>query len=184
MSAFQRKLGGGAQQTLAPAPKTLTLLPEHFSGTWHPKPSEPILIGLRVTSERDREGASIEALRSVNERKLTDEEQDRCIVSTFARIMTARGICDPNNVLSPHPVLPLPDDQIARAFPPATIRWIFDELDLLNNSQSPSYSEATDDEVAKLCDILTLDESPIDSLAPAQAARVRRLLWTILTEFE
>lgn len=188
MSAFQRKVAGpaGTQPRLAPtpAPKTLTLHPEQFASTWTKRPTEPITIGLRVTSERDREGASIEALRSINERKLDDEEQDRCIESVYARIIAARGICDPNNVLSPHPLLPLPDDQIARAFPTSTIRMLFDEIDMLNVAQSPGYSEASDEEIAKLCDILTLDDSPLDALPPMRAARMRRLLWAVLTEFE
>jgi hypothetical protein len=186
VSAFQRKLevSGQGRPALIQASKTLELKPEHFSSTWHARPTEPVLVGLRITSERDREGASIEALRSINERKLTDEEQDRCIESVYARIIAARGICDPNNVLAAHPLLPLPDDQIARAFPTSTIRWLFDELHVLNISQSPSYSEATPEEVAKLCDILTLDSDPIAELEPKRAALVRRLLWAVLTEFE
>ena len=189
MSAFQRKVAGpaGAQPRLAPtpAPKTLTLRPEQFASTWSKRPSEPITIGLRVTSEHDRDGAEIEAYRVIGEKPLDNEEAlARSFEDTRACVVVARGICDPNNVLSPHPLLPLPDDQITRAFPTSTLRWLFDEIDVLNVSQSPGFSEASDEEVAKLCDILTLDDSPIDSLPPMRAARMRRLLWAVLTEIE
>lgn len=187
MSAFQRKLTGPAGTLVKvvanPAPKVVELRPEQFASTWQNRPTEPVKIGLRVTSERDREGASIEAFRSLNERKLDDAEQDRCVTSVYARIITARGICDPSNVLAPHPLLPLPDDQIARAFPSSTIRWLFDEIDALNVAQSPGYSEATDEEIAKLCEILSIDD-PFLELDRQRAARVRRLLWAVLTELE
>jgi len=187
MSAYQRKLvGSGATPMKAvpnPAPKTIELQPTQFASTWAHRPPHPVLVGLRVTSERDREGASIEALRSASERKLDDEERERVLADTFSRIIVARGICDPNNVLATHPLVPLPDDQIARAFPTSTIRWLFDEIDALNISQSPGYGEATDDELHKLSDILGID-SPLMGLSHYQEARVRRLLWAVLTEIE
>lgn len=186
MSAFQRKLApaGQAKPAAMPAPKTVQLRPEQFASTWTNRPAEPVTIGLRITSERDREGASIEAQRSMSDRKLDDAEQARVLVDTYARIIVARGICDPNNVLAPHPLVPLPDDQIARAFPPNTIRSLFDELDVLNVSQSPGYSEASDEEIDRLCTLLTLEDDPIATLPPRSAARVRRLLWAVLTELE
>lgn len=189
MSAFQRKVAGpaGPQPRLAPspAPKTLVLHPEQFASTWTKRPTEPVTIGLRVTSQRDRDGAEVEAYRVMGEKKLDDDAAlARCFEDTYACVVVARGICDPNNVLSPHPLLPLPDDQITRAFPTSTLRMLFDEIDILNITQSPGYAEASDEEIAKLCDILTLDDSPIDSLPPMRAARMRRLLWAVLTEFE
>lgn len=186
MSAFQRAAQTNARgvRTLnAPAPKTLTLDPAHFVATWGLRPLQKTLIGLRVPPEKDFEGAAIEARRSVATKTLGDDGHEEAFDRAYARILVARGICDPENVNAPHPTVPLPDDQIARAFPPATIRWLFDEIDKLHIEQSPGYAEATDEEVSRLSDILSMD-APFAELDRHQEARVRRYINFVLTEIE
>lgn len=186
MSAFERASqtnGRGVRTLTAPAPKALTLDPKHFVATWNLRPLLPTRIGIRVPPEKDFEGAAIEARRSAAAKTIGDDGQTEAFDRAYARILVARGICDPDNVNAPHPTVPLPDDQIARAFTPATIRWLFDEIDKLHVEQSPCYAEATDEEVTRLSSILTLDDRFAD-LNPQQEARVRRYLDFVLTELE
>jgi hypothetical protein len=188
VSAFQRLVqgagrGAAARATTLPAPRTLTLKPEHFAATWPLRPSEPTLVGLRVPPEKDFEGAAIEARRSVADKALPDGEGPAAFQRAYARILVARAFCDPLNVLAPHHTLPLPDDQIARALTPATIQWLFDEVDKLNVEQSPGYAEATDEEIARLLDVLSLDD-PFGRLGARRIARVRRYLGLVASELE
>jgi hypothetical protein len=186
VSAFQRASqtnARGVRTLTIPAAKKLELEPKHFVSTWNLRPLQKTVIGLRVPTEKDFEGAAIDARRSVAARTLDDSGQEEAFDRAYARILVARGICDPENVSAPHPTVPLPDDQIARAFTPATIRWLFDELDKLHVEQSPGYSEATEEEVARLSVILSMD-APFDGLDPTREARVRRYVNFVLTELE
>lgn len=186
MSAFQRASqtnARGVRTLTTPAPKTLALEPHHFVSTWNLKPLQKTLIGLRVPPEKDFEGAAIEARRAVAAKTLEEDGREEAFDRAYARILVARGICDPDNVNVPHPTVPLPDDQIARAFSPATIRWLFDEIDKLHVEQSPGYAEATDEEVARLSSVLSLDDCFAD-LNPQQEARVRRYIGFVLSELE
>jgi hypothetical protein len=186
MSAFQRASqtnARGVRTLTTPAPKKLTLEPQHFCSTWQLKPAQATVIGLRVPPERDFEGAAIEARRSVADKVLGDGGEEDAFERAYARILVARAICDPENVNAAHQTVPLPDDQIARAFPPATIHWLFDEIDKLHVEQSPGYAEATDEEVRRLSDILNVD-SPLSDLGRYEEARVRRYVNFILSELE
>lgn len=187
MSAFSRTSqtnAHGVRTLTSPAPKKLTLLPQHFVSTWNLRPAQATVIGLRVPPEKDFEGAAIEARRSVATKALADDGgEEEAFERAYARILVARGICDPENVNAAHPTVPLPDDQIARAFPPATIRWLFDELDKLHVEQSPGYAEATDEEVGRLSVLLSIDDR-FAGLDAHQEARVRRYINFVLTELE
>jgi hypothetical protein len=183
VSAFERKLAAARGPGAQAAPKVVALEPHHFVSAWHLRPAERVLFGLRVPCEQEFEGALIEARRVVSAITVADEDRDEAFERAYLRVVVARAVCDPNNVNAPHPTVPLPDDQVAVAFPPATIRWLFDELDRLHIEQSPSYSAATDEEVARLCAVLALDGA-IDELEPLPAARVRRYVSFILAELE
>lgn len=179
-SAFQRKLGV-APSAPVPAPKTLTLQPSQFASSWHLRPADPVLVGLKVPSEREFEGALIEARRIVDGMPIADENRSEAASQAYARTVVARSFCDPQNVNASHPTLPLPDDQIARAFSSKVIEWLFDEVDALHVSQSPAYAEADDDEIMRLVEHLCIDE-PFQDIEPARVARIRRYLGLCLTE--
>lgn len=186
MSAFSRAAQtnkSGVRTHISPAPKKLTIEPTHFAASWHLRPTERVEIGLRVPPERDFEGAAVEARKSVDGRSIDEQGQPEAFERAYARILVARAVCDPDNVNAPHPNLPLPDDQIARAFPPATIHWLFDEVDRLHVEQSPGYTEASDDDLRSLSDLLSTDD-PLGGLSLLRANRVRRYIDLILTEIE
>jgi hypothetical protein len=186
VSAFQRVAATNARGVRihrTPAPKTVTLKADDFASTWLYRPEDSVEIGIRVPPEKDFEGAAIEARRSVDAMSVPDSERAAAVQRAYTRIVVARAICDPEDVTAPHPTVPLPDDQIARAFPTWTIERLFDELDKLHVEQSPAYSAATDEEINRLVEMLSLDD-PMAHLGGERQARVRRFLGFVLCELE
>lgn len=173
----------GARVHQIPAPRRVTLQPEQFTSEWPGRPREAVVFGLRLPAEKDFEGAGVEARRQVKAMSLPDAEVDDAIELAFSRVLVARALCDPDNVTAAHPVLPLADDQVARAFPPLVIKNLFLAVHKLHVEQSPGYGEADDIEITRLVEILCLDD-PFHRLAPDKEARVRRYLAFVLEELE
>lgn len=164
-----------SQQTAAKrkAPRTFTLLPEHFADTFGNKPKGAIELGLRVPSENEIFNAQVEANRAAG----TDGDANAELVrgSKLLSFVVARGICSPHDVTEPHPFFELPEDQVALQLKSSTIKRIYDEIERLVVEQSPVFAEATRDECRDLIDLLEVDD-PFADIEPVKAAAARRYL--------
>lgn len=168
-----------ARPTRKPA-ATLLLEPSAFSSDWDSRPDSAVLIGLRVPSESDTQSAIAESAKRAIE--LHDETEGRigAFNDALLSMLVARSVCDPNDVLAVHPLLELPDEIVPLAFPPATIRHIFDAVEKLQIDTSPIYEEATDEEVATLC--TRLSEGALGRAERVASKRARRFLRFVLDE--
>lgn len=179
LSAFERSLeaaGARRKSPKMPAPRTFMLKPEHFADTWVNKPIDGILIGIRVPSEKDVQGARRHAEKVAREAAVDDEAERVDIFNdTLMSAAVASAMCDPNDVTSAHPVFDMPDDEVPLAFTSRTIKFIFDFTEILHIEQSPVFPEATPEDETKLVDILCR-ESPYDGVSEIDAMKARRLL--------
>lgn len=182
MSAFQDALttlrgGAGVPQ---PPPRTLPLPPSVWASDWRERPSEVVVVGLRLLADAEEQTARAEATRFALE---LHPEADEGFVEAYndalIRWLVARGICDPNDVRRPYPLLPMAEDQVRGALTGAGLRFIFDALEALQIETSPLYQEADDDELHVLAELLSADE-PLAALSGAEERRARRLLRFVL----
>lgn len=174
----------GQSGKIAP-PRTLTLPASIFASDWGARPKDSIAVGLRSLSEGDLQTSTSEATKFAlgvhpeGGEAFVDAYNDALI-----RWALARGLCDPNDVHGPCPVLPLPDEEAVRcAFTKAGARWIFDELERLQIETSPIYPEADEDDIRALGDFLSRDE-PLWPLEGLRERRARRLLRFVLEEIQ
>jgi hypothetical protein len=184
LSAFERAIESNkvnAGRAKMPAPKTFQIKPEHFAATWGNRPIDGILLGLRVPSESDVQGARTEAekrareIDSDSDQKIGDEERVNIFNESLMCSAVASAICDPADVTAPHPFFDMPDDMVPVALTPRTIKYIFDSVEILHIEQSPIFSEIDETDEAKLVDVLCRDE-PYASATGNDAAKARRLL--------
>jgi hypothetical protein len=159
-----------------PASKTFRVEPQHFADTWENKPADGFLIGIRVPSEADVQGARAEAIKAARGASV-EEDEDRIQVFNDALMCcaVASAICDPSDVSAAHPFFDMPDDMVPLAFKPKTIKYIFDLTEILHIEQSPVFVEITPEEEFKLVSLLSEDD-PYQGLDRVRAMKVRRLL--------
>jgi hypothetical protein len=172
-----------AQQQQKPS-KTLELEPSAFAPTWEKAPRSKICIGLRGVSDGDESTARAEAEKLARE-DYKHEDQDNyidCFNDLLMRNIVARGICDPNDVTKPHPTFKNAETRV-RYLTPASVRYLYEELERLQLETSPLHPEATDDEIAKLVDALFGGQA-LTKLPEPQARRVRKLLRYVLEELD
>jgi len=97
-------------------------------------------------------------------------------------VLVAAGICDPNNCRDSHPSFPLADLQIKARLKPETIRYLYDQIELLHIQTCPIIPLATDEELfllgASLQDGERLGVIEAESLSSAN--RIRRLATALL----
>ena len=163
------------------AAKTFTIRPDHFSDTWSNRPVDEIILGLRVPSEADVQGAKLEAYKQAAKAQIEDddpnEQQVRLDVfnSTILALVVSSSICDPHDVTSPHPFFELADEMVPLALKPNTIKSIWDSVERLHVEQSPVFPEITPTEEVRLMDILT-DEDPYKNIDPIKSSKAKRFL--------
>lgn len=189
MSALERAIQSlpktQATNGKVPAAKTFLIEPKHFADTWENKPLDGILLGIRVPSEADVQGARTEALKMARG-ALVDDDSDRVQVfnDTLMCCAVASAICDPNNVSAHHPFFDMAEDMVPLALTPKTIQYIFDLIEALHVEQSPVFQEITLEEEARLADILTQDApyAGVERVAAMKARRYLRMALDILEE--
>lgn len=164
-----------------PAPTTLVLQPWVFADQWEGRPTEPVCVGLRLMSEAQKGQARGEAERVAREMHELDyelylEARDDFLV----RFAVAHGVCDPNDVTKPHPILPYAEDQVRDALTPRGARFIHDALYRFHVASSPLSPEATEEDLDDL--MAAIDEGVLADLSPSREALVRRFLGYALEE--
>lgn len=182
MSAFRRAVESQRKGARKPA-RIIELQPHEFADDWEGRPTSPVLFGLRVPSEGDVMTGRAEAVKRAVELHPDSPEQVDAFNDALLEALVARGICDPNDVTAPHPLLELAEDMVPMALKPLTLRRIFDEIEKLQIEQSPLFPEATDDEVGELVGLLAM-QAPLTQLDRSRQLRARRFLKFVLDELE
>jgi hypothetical protein len=172
-----------ALEAVTCAPRVVvTLREEHWASTFNDKPVCALAVGLRLLSIEDKEiiyqAANKAAIDAVG------NDSDPSIAGHYAMLITtvSRAICHPKDATRGHEFFGCPDDMIPIALTEKTVKWLFDEIERLTVTISPVFSEATDDEIAEICDVLKSDAlTKLESADPVRAKRVRRYLDFIAT---
>jgi|SRR6478609_3394137 len=164
-----------------PASKTFLLEPKHFADTWSNKPVEGILIGIRVPSEKEVQGARTEAIKVATNAQVEDDDPnaDEVRIQAFndslMSLAVASALCDPADVMSPHPFFELADEFVPMALKSKTIQYIWDLIEQLHIEQSPIFAEITPEEELMLIGLLSEDD-PYAKINKIQAKKARRFL--------
>jgi len=152
------------------------LQPEAFAETWRPRPRKPVQVGLRLPSEADEAYARMtaaDALKELQPGEGTDIVQEYNTVLMLA--LLARSFCRATNVALPWELFPAPDERMIReALTAATIRRLFERLELAKLQYGNAVEEATDEEVAEVAELLSADG--LAGLPRPDACLSRRLL--------
>lgn len=187
MSALQRAIDSLPKPQKStgknPASKTFLAKPEHFADSWADRPVDGILLGIRVPSEREIQGArteSIKIARNVqHEDDAPQDEINQAKLTAFNDALlacaVASALCDPNDVTAAHPFFDMPDDMVPVAFKSKTIQHIFDLIEQLHVEQSPVFEEITEAEEIKLSNLLS-EDAPYAGVERVQAMKARRFL--------
>lgn len=147
-----------------PAGKVVLLEPSAFLEECTNKPAAAVAVGLRTPNSDDYQTAR---------QKETDLEAMQSIV--------AIGICDPNDctLRHPAPVFEFSDIAVKSALKPATVSYLFDQIEQLHIETSPIVEPANDDELFLLGQILQTGDR-VSDLSNASSLRIRRLATAIL----
>lgn len=164
-----------------PAAKTFLIEPKHFAATWNNIPLEGILLGIRVPSEKEVQGARTEAIKIARAAQVEDDDPDADTVRINAfndallALAVSSAICDPKDVTACHPFFDMPDELVPLALTPKTIQHIWDLTEQLHVEQSPVFAEITPTEEVALIGLLS-DDSPYEKVSQVAARRARRFL--------
>jgi hypothetical protein len=191
-SALERAISSlpKANNQKIPAAKTFLIEPQHFAATWENKPVEGILLGIRVPSEKDVQGARTEAIKIARAAQVEDDDPDVDTIRLHAfndaimALAVSSAICDPRDVTANHPFFDMPDELVPLALTPKTIQHIWDLTESLHVEQSPVFAEITPEEEVRLIQALSEDDpyDGIDRVAAMKARRFLKLALDILEE--
>lgn len=163
--------------TVEPA-GTVVLRPLDWSATYGKRPAADVAVGLRIPSESELLTAHAQACEEAGRRGRTGDAHTFRFNEALVCWTLAAALCDPNDARKPY--LERADEEVREAFPDATLRFLWDELERLRLMTSPVRKAATDDEVRDLATMLA--DGSLSALADGPALRVRRLLRFVLEE--
>lgn len=174
VSPFQRI----AKKARAPG-RTLVLEPWVFADNWDGKPDAAICVGLKLTSQADKDVARADA------EKRADELHPRrgpnwvdAFNDALIRQVVALGICDPNDVDKPCSTLRQAQDLVGHALTPKGARFVFDAIDRYEVETSAVGVAIEQDELGRLRELL--GSAPLE----AMPLSLRRLLSYALERVE
>lgn len=145
--------------------------PDVFASTWESRPSEPVLLGLRLISARDR----IDIRRRAKEYADGDATESgnwlECYNLALMRLYVARGLCDPNDVNKASDILQAPDHQVWYALTELGTRWLFEELVKNEIKRSPQHLPIEADDLLELVERIGAGEIAELPTGPQEEAR-------------
>jgi hypothetical protein len=160
----------------APA-AVVVLAPSEWVATWKDAPRAPVAVGLRLLSEEETLTADAEATKeAIRGGRQTDDAVRRYNEALLCWII-GFAACDPNDATAPF--FAFGDSDVRAAFPPATVRRLWEELELAATASSPSAPVATDEDLADL-GMLLCCTTPLSGLSTQEATRARKWLGRIL----
>jgi hypothetical protein len=138
----------------------LELQPEAFASRWSERPKKPVRLGLRLPSEADEAYARMTAdaaVKALEKSPSTDVVQEYNTMLMVA--LLARAMCRADDTSKPWELFPAPDEpDLMEALTAATIRYLFEQLELAKIKFGCTVAEATDDEVERVGELLTSEE--------------------------
>lgn len=162
------------RQRLA-AQSTFTLRPMDYNDEFAGRPAEAVKLGLRNHTEQDY----TDTIAQVEASDTTNKDRDLMVA------LVCRAMCDPDDVTRANPFFPRPDDIIAKALRPSTIRAIWDQIERTRIETSPIMPEATEEEIGTLLALLQTDRLvELDQSNPVVARRARRFLRYVLDDLD
>jgi len=183
MTAFR----GGPAPTKAQKPlREKVLPPSAFADTWKGRPREPVRIGIRLVGHDIVDVAEQTAAEDVAHLSPGKDGSDERRIwidaynTAFMRGVLAQALCSPDDVDRPY-FADAPNDRVRVAFPPRTLRALWEEFEALSVETSPTMPEATDEEIAGLAGMLAMP-SPLSGIAPDPQRRLRRLVARLRAE--
>ena len=161
-----------------PADKIIVLPPQAFADAYSKRPQADVAVGLRRLSERETITALTEARKEGSDGGREGEAAIERLNEALLCWSLSFATCDPNDVSKPY--FERADEEVREAFPPETLRRLWDELELLHAGGSLLLPEASDTDLAELTECLA--EGALSALTPPKALRVRRWLRFCLDE--
>jgi hypothetical protein len=172
-SAFERV----TESLPYPPRKVITIRDEDWASTFQDKPVVPIKVGIRLLSLEDQETIRTVARQAAAEVTTGTSDAESSVHTAMLVAAVSCAICSPNDSRRGHEFFDCPNDKLPIALREETLKRLFDEVERLAIETSPIFSEATDDDVDEVAELLlsgaleSLDESD-----PAKAKRVRRYI--------
>lgn len=160
----------------------ILLKPEHFSPAWPDIPKNDVAVGVRLLSENEVQIIKAEASKIARnyypEADEDDELLNDCFAEELMKLAVARATTNPNDAGEAY--FPAPDDMVGEAWPPKTIRRLWDELERCTIERSPIQAEIADEELEELAELLR--PALVGKLMASQQVRLRKLLRFTLDE--
>lgn len=172
-SAFAKKIAEAPPKP----PLIIVLKPEHFAQDYPERPTSDIAAGVRILSEHELQEIAGEAGK---EARLFHPDAETSGDGPFSlayddaivRLAVGRCLTNPND--SRDPYFAAADEMVGLAFPPKTIRFVWDSLEKVTLSNSPVALPATNEEIADVIELIT--EGYVEKLSPSSELRMRKLM--------
>jgi hypothetical protein len=176
MAAFSEVKAASAAR--API-RVVVLKPDAFVATWENRPTTEVAIGIRCLSEP-------ETLTAVHQARTVAEQNGRTGDAAIERYneelmlwTVGFAACDPNDATAQW--FELDGDAVKMFATPATIRHLFNELELAVVEASPIRRGANDGEISQLSKVLG-DPAAFIGVPGPRATRIRQWLLICLQD--
>lgn len=156
-------------------PTFVVLEPADWCQDYPNVPTEPVAVGVFPISEKTLQTVIGEAAKDAR-LYLPDAAEDDPLLNkqfeeSLLKLTVARATCDPNDVTQAY--FQHPDDEVGEAWPPGTIRRIWDELERVTIETSAVTEPADDEDLERLADMLSA--GLVGKLVSSQELRIRKL---------
>lgn len=190
MSTFsadlKARMGSNKLQSAVMAPGTITLNPDDFKSEYSKRPQSPVVVGLRILSERDTQQTIDEATKKAAEANPESELKRAADFEKQALVeYVSRVLCSPNDVTEAAEGFDRAVYDVPAALNPVAIRRIYDAAEKLVYDSSPLMRQITDEEAAELAIELEAGSlALLDSVDSARGKRARKYLRLVLDELQ
>jgi hypothetical protein len=167
-------------------PRVVEVPVSMFAEDWDKKPEFPAKLGVRHISDADVQAARSHASKVATQQhpNLSNEADRECWVEAYndalMRWIVARAACSAVDAKQYFELWQeAPEDLVKHALTSEGVRFIFDAWEQMKLETSPLSTEATDEEIASMFDLIQVS---LPELSPQRQARVRRMLGFCLSE--
>ncbi len=177
-SEVEKAHGGDHRAPLA----VCELEPRMFAHTWPRRPELPVKVGLRLLSDTDELNARSQAEEYIVKFEHDDiENRLDCYNDTLMAGLVARALCDEKDARKSCGMFPIQDHKLLQqALGSQTLRYLFEELERVKIAYGIAHTEATDEEIERLCEYLK--DGSLQRMEKASERLVRRFARFMLEE--
>lgn len=161
--------------------RVVTLPVSAFTATYELRPECECSVGIRLPSQEDAETIETEAIKAFQANIGNPAAADLAYNQSRLTNLVALCICSPEDVTRPHDLFPAPNATLPVALTPDALKRLFDEIERLQIDTSPIFTEATDDDVDAVVELLSGDAlRKLSTTDQVNHSRVRRYLSFVL----